>query len=27
MASFLENLDRFLAGQPLHNVVDPRRGY
>ena len=27
MDSFLDNLNRFLAGQPLQNVVDPRRGY
>jgi phosphoglycerate dehydrogenase-like enzyme len=27
MASFLDNLDRFLAGRPLENVVQPRRGY
>jgi phosphoglycerate dehydrogenase-like enzyme len=24
---FLENLARFRAGQPLHGVVDPQRGY
>jgi len=24
---FLGNLDRFLAGQPLANVVDKRLGY
>jgi phosphoglycerate dehydrogenase-like enzyme len=27
MNSFLDNLNRFLAGQPLQNVVDPRHGY
>jgi phosphoglycerate dehydrogenase-like enzyme len=27
MDGFLGNLNRFLAGQPLENVVDPRRGY
>jgi phosphoglycerate dehydrogenase-like enzyme len=27
MDGFLDNLNRFLAGQPLQNVVDPRRGY
>jgi phosphoglycerate dehydrogenase-like enzyme len=27
MDGFLDNLTRFLAGQPLQNVVDPRRGY
>ena len=27
MDGFLDNLSRFLAGQPLQNVVDPRRGY
>jgi phosphoglycerate dehydrogenase-like enzyme len=27
MACFLENLRRFLTGEPLANVVDPRRGY
>jgi phosphoglycerate dehydrogenase-like enzyme len=26
-AIFAENLERFLAGRPLHNVVDPARGY
>lgn len=25
--AFLENLDRYLAGEPLHNVVDKRLGY
>jgi hypothetical protein len=24
---FLENLDRFLKGQPLENVVEMRLGY
>jgi len=24
---FADNLRRFLAGEPLHNVVDPARGY
>jgi phosphoglycerate dehydrogenase-like enzyme len=24
---FCENLRRYLAGEPLHNVVDPSRGY
>lgn len=27
MACFLANLRRFLAGEPLANVVDPRKGY
>jgi phosphoglycerate dehydrogenase-like enzyme len=27
MACFLQNLRRFTAGEPLANVVDPRRGY
>lgn len=27
MTCFLANLRRFLAGEPLANVVDPRRGY
>ena len=27
MEAFLQNLDRFLAGRPLQNVVDPRSGY
>ena len=27
MACFRQNLDRFLRGEPLANVVDPRRGY
>jgi len=27
MNGFLENLDRFLAGQPLQHVVDPAKGY
>jgi phosphoglycerate dehydrogenase-like enzyme len=27
MACFLANLRRFLAGEPLANLVDPRRGY
>ncbi len=27
MEAFLQNLDRFLAGRPLQNVVDPTRGY
>jgi hypothetical protein len=26
-AIFLDNLDRFLRGEPLRNVVDPARGY
>ena len=26
-ALFADNLDRFLAGQPLHNRFDPARGY
>jgi len=26
-ALFADNLDRFLAGQPLHNRFDPTRGY
>jgi D-2-hydroxyacid dehydrogenase (NADP+) len=26
-ALFADNLDRFLAGQPLRNVYDPARGY
>ncbi|MCH8190427.1 MAG: D-2-hydroxyacid dehydrogenase, partial [Chloroflexi bacterium] len=24
---FCDNLRRYLAGEPLHNVVDPARGY
>jgi phosphoglycerate dehydrogenase-like enzyme len=24
---FLDNLDRFVRGAPLRNVVDPARGY
>lgn len=24
---FSDNLHRFLAGEPLHNIVDPNRGY
>ena len=24
---FLDNLERFIAGDPLENVVDPKRGY
>ena len=27
MRGFLDNLQRFLEGRPLENVVDPRRGY
>jgi len=27
MALFLDNLERFAAGQPLRNLVDKRRGY
>ncbi|HTV71255.1 MAG TPA: D-2-hydroxyacid dehydrogenase [Rhizobiaceae bacterium] len=27
ISSFLENLARFRAGQPLHKLVDRRRGY
>lgn len=27
MLFFLENLERFRRGEPLHNVVDKRRGY
>jgi hypothetical protein len=27
MALFLDNLGRFVRGEPLDNVVDPRRGY
>jgi phosphoglycerate dehydrogenase-like enzyme len=27
MELFLANLDRFVRGEPLENVVDPRRGY
>lgn len=27
MTCFLQNLQRFNAGEPLANVVDPRRGY
>jgi phosphoglycerate dehydrogenase-like enzyme len=27
MTCFRQNLDRFLRGEPLANVVDPRRGY
>jgi len=27
MRFFLENLERFRRGEPLHNVVDKRRGY
>jgi len=27
MELFLANLDRFVRGEPLANVVDPRRGY
>lgn len=27
MACFLQNLHRFLSGEPLANRVDPRRGY
>lgn len=26
-AVFLENLDRYLRGQPLRNLVDKRQGY
>ena len=26
-AILLDNLDRFLKGEPLRNVVDPGRGY
>jgi len=24
---FCDNLRRYLAGEPLRNVVDPQRGY
>ena len=24
---FIQNLERFMRGEPLHNVVDPARGY
>jgi hypothetical protein len=27
IALFADNLRRYLAGQPLRNVVDPARGY
>jgi phosphoglycerate dehydrogenase-like enzyme len=27
MECFRANLERFVAGKPLQNVVDPRRGY
>ncbi len=27
MAIFLDNLQRYQAGEPLHNVVDKRLGY
>ena len=27
MALFVDNLDRWLAGAPLRNVVDPAAGY
>jgi hypothetical protein len=27
MAQFTANLRRFIAGQPLENVVDKRAGY
>ncbi|HWQ28334.1 MAG TPA: NAD(P)-dependent oxidoreductase, partial [Dehalococcoidia bacterium] len=27
VAIFTDNIRRFLAGQPLRNVVDPSRGY
>jgi phosphoglycerate dehydrogenase-like enzyme len=27
LAIFCDNLDRFRAGQPLRNVIDPMRGY
>lgn len=27
LAIFFDNLDRFMAGQPLRNLVDPGRGY
>jgi len=27
VALFCDNLRRYLAGEPLQNVVDPARGY
>jgi len=27
MELFLANLDRFVRGEPLANIIDPRRGY
>lgn len=27
VAMFCDNLGRYLAGEPLHNIVDPKRGY